>query len=61
MASNTIADDAAVRRLKAEIAKDKARLAEQLAKVGLDDDAGVPEAPGATTGRLSRVFGLMNA
>lgn len=61
MASSTNADDAAVLRLKNEIAKDKARLAEYLRKVGLDDAAGVPEGPGATTGRLSRVFGLMNA
>ncbi|MEX0749626.1 MAG: hypothetical protein WD359_02365 [Dehalococcoidia bacterium] len=53
-------DNPAVARLKAEIAKDRARLSEQLERMDLDDGPVAP-ATGTTTGRLSRVFALMSA
>ena len=53
----TSPDKQALLRLKAEIAKDRARLAVQLAL--LADEASEEQA--TTTGRLSRVFSLMSA
>jgi len=54
----TSPDKQALLRLKAEIAKDRARLAVQLAL--LADEASEEQAT-TTTGRLSRVFSLMSA
>lgn len=46
-------------RLKNEIAKDRARLAQQLALLEPEDEDETPTS--ATRGRLSRVFSLMSA
>jgi hypothetical protein len=61
MPANEALDNAALTRLKGEIAKDRARLFEQLEKLGLDEPL-TERSPGvAATGRLSRVFSLMSA
>jgi hypothetical protein len=55
------ADKQAILRLKNEIAKDRARLAQQLALLADEEPAGDGDASTRTTGRLSRVFSLMSA
>jgi hypothetical protein len=58
----TSPDKQALLRLKAEIAKDRARLAQQLALLAVDEAAEDEDVPGTrSTGRLSRVFSLMSA
>jgi len=59
MAVNTTVDNQAVLRLMREIAKDRARLSQEIAELALDD---TPEAKSSgKTGRLSRVFALRSA